>query len=206
MYRWLYYIIIISLLFVFFQLLFWFYKIRIQKQYETERKLIELQLLTVKNQMNPHFTFNALNSISSMIYKEDKTLANDFLARFSKLIRNVLENAERISLTLDEEIQFVENYLTLEKFRFKDKFEYTINIGEDVDIQMPIPRMIIQTFVENALKHGLMHKEKGGLLQINIYKGKQIIFIEIEDNGVGREKALEFSMESTSKEIGRAHV
>ncbi len=198
-FRWPAYFLIIVLLFMFFQLLFWFYKRRIVQHYETERKLMELQLLTVKNQMNPHFTFNALNSISSIIYKEDKKLAYDFLTRFSDLIRNTLENAESISVTLDDELKFVENYLELEKFRFKDKFDYSLDIKGDIDMNTPIPRMIIQTFVENALKHGLMHKEKDGLLNIRLWKEKNQLFIEIEDNGIGREKAGEVSLGSTGK-------
>ena len=198
-YRWPSYFMIFFLLFVFFQLLLWFYKGRIQKQYETERKLMELQLLTVKNQMNPHFTFNALNSISSIIYKENKKLAHDFLTRFSDLIRSTLENAESISINLDAELKFVENYLELEKFRFKDKFDYSIDIKDDIDIKTPIPRMIIQTFVENALKHGLMHKEKDGLLNIRLWKKRNQLLIEIEDNGIGRKKAKEVSLGSTGK-------
>ena len=199
LYRWTLYFLIILLLFVFFQLLFWFYKGRIQKQYETERKLMELQLLRVKNQMNPHFTFNALNSISSIIYREDKKLAYDFLTRFSDLIRSTLENAESISITLEAELKFVENYLELEKFRFKDKFDYTIDVEDDIDIKTHIPRMIIQTFVENAIKHGLMHLDNGGLLNISLEKEKDLLLIAIEDNGIGRGKAKEVSLGSTGK-------
>jgi len=199
MYRWPIYFAIVLLLFAFFELLFKFYKRRIQKQYETERKLLELQLLTVKNQMNPHFTFNALNSISSIIYKEDKKLAHDFLTRFSDLIRSTLQNAKNISILLGEELKFVENYLELEKFRFKNKFSYSIDVSDEVDYSTIIPRMIIQTFVENAIKHGLMHLEKGGLLKIKIKNASKQLIIEIEDNGIGRKKAKEVSLGSTGR-------
>jgi len=198
-YRWPIYFAIVLLLFAFFELLFKFYKRRIQRQYETERKLLELQLLTVKNQINPHFTFNALNSISSIIYKEDKKLARDFLTRFSDLIRSTLQNSENISILLGEELKFVKNYLELEKFRFKNKFNYIIDVSDEVDYSTIIPRMIIQTFVENAIKHGLMHLDNGGLLKIRIRKEKKLLLIKIEDNGIGRKKAKEISLGSTGK-------
>ena len=171
------------------------------QNYQTERKLAlekqisELQLKTIRSQMDPHFTFNALNTISSIIYKEDKEKAHRYFTKFSKLVRATLDASERITRTLGEELDFTENYLMLEKIRFKDKFEYRINISENVNKDQSIPKMIIQIYVENAIKHGLKHKEKDGLLKIDVSNNKRgrllPLMIIIEDNGIGRKKAAE---------------
>jgi two-component sensor histidine kinase len=165
------------------------------QRYQTERKIAiekqisELQLKTIRSQMDPHFTFNALNTISSIIYREDKEKAHRYFTKFSKLVRATLEASDKITRTLNEELDFTENYLMLEKIRFKDKFEYEIKLAENVNKEILIPKMIIQIYVENAIKHGLKHKEKDGLLKIDISQSKSTLKIIIEDNGIGREKA-----------------
>ena len=167
------------------------------QNYQTERKLAlekqisELQLKTIRSQMDPHFTFNALNTISSIIYKEDKEKAHRYFTKFSKLVRATLDASERITRTLGEELDFTENYLMLEKIRFKDKFEYKIKISDNAKTDQLIPKMIIQIYVENAIKHGLKHKEKDGLLTIEIFQNKSTLSIIIEDNGIGRKRAAE---------------
>ena len=193
------YLLIYLLLFGFFYLLFLFQKKRIKNIYETERRLNELQMLTIRNQMNPHFTFNAINSISSVIYKEDRKTAYNFFTKFSDLIRFTLKNAEKISVPLSEEIEFVTNYLELEKFRFKEKFDFTITVDKNVDREIQVPRMMIQTFAENAVKHGLSHLDKDGLLKIQIsHQGNKLILL-IEDNGIGREAAGKLDIHGTGK-------
>ena len=194
-----FYLLLYLLLFGFFHILFLFQNQRIKKIYETERRLNELQMLTIRNQMNPHFTFNAINSISSVIYKEDKKTAYNFFTKFSDLIRFTLKNAEKISVPLSEEIDFVKNYLDLEKFRFKEKFDFTITIDKNVDQKIQVPRMMIQTFAENAVKHGLSHLDKKGLLKINISQQDHKLNLVIEDNGIGREAAAKLDIHGTGK-------
>jgi len=193
------YIGIFMFLYGFFTLLFHFQKKRISKQYETERRLNELQMLTIRNQMNPHFTFNAINSISSVIYKEDKKTAYNFFAKFSDLIRYTLNNAEKIAVPLADEIEFVTNYLDLEKFRFKEKFDFEIQVGDRVDRNVKVPRMILQTFAENAVKHGLSQFEKEGILKIHLSQNDKILKIVVEDNGIGREAASKLGIHGTGK-------
>jgi LytS/YehU family sensor histidine kinase len=177
---------------------------RLQK-FQTERKMAiekqisELQLKTIRSQMDPHFTFNALNTISSIIYKGDKEQAHRYFTKFSKLVRATLNAADKITRYLWEELDFVENYLILEKIRFKDKFNYSINVSENVNKSRLIPKMIIQIYVENAVKHGLKHKEKNGLLTIAISEKDKNLIITIEDNGIGRKRAKEMKTFGTGK-------
>ena len=177
---------------------------RLQK-FQTERKMAiekqisELQLKTIRSQMDPHFTFNALNTISSIIYKGDKEQAHRYFTKFSKLVRATLNAADKITRYLWEELDFVENYLILEKIRFKDKFNYSINVSENVNKSRLIPKMIIQIYVENAVKHGLKHKEKNGLLTIDISEKDKNLIITIEDNGIGRKRAKEMKTFGTGK-------
>lgn len=166
---------------------------------EFEQKKNALQILTLKNQLNPHFIFNALNSIGSSILKEKKTKAYDLLTNFSDLIRSSLDQSDKISVTLKQELEFVNNYLVLEKNRFRDIFDYRINIAKDVDKKAKIPRMAIQVFVENAIKHGLRYKENDGLLKIDIEQKELNVHITISDNGIGRKKAGTMPSSSTGR-------
>jgi two-component sensor histidine kinase len=164
---------------------------------DTQRKIYELQLKSFQNQLDPHFTFNAITSLGTLIYTEKKEEAYDYLVRFSSLIRKILESSDKITRTLKEEIEFVENYLDLQKYRFRNQFETRISVAKEIDLNVKVPRMIIETHVENALKHGLLHSDKKGLIEINISKDRQNLVIEITDNGVGREKAAEIKNNST---------
>jgi sensor histidine kinase YesM len=164
---------------------------------ETEKKITELQLNTIRGQIDPHFTFNVINSIASVIYKEDKESAMKMFNKFSNLLRVVITSSAKTYRSIDDEISFVKNYLEIEKFRFKDKFEYSITLDKNVDKYKNIPKMVIQTHVENAIKHGLMHKEKEGKLSISIKCNDNENIIIIEDNGIGREKAKHLSTKST---------
>ncbi len=149
--------------------------------------------------MEPHFTFNVLNSISAVIMSEDRIQANTFLARFSVLIRNILDSSDKITRSLEKEIEFVKNYLELQKFRYKNRFDFSIEIDEEIDTTMPVPKMIIQTYAENAVKHGLFPLEKKGKLTIVITSTDDFFTICVEDNGIGRKKAAENKTKSTGK-------
>jgi ligand-binding sensor domain-containing protein len=162
-----------------------------------EKEMIELQLKTIRSQMDPHFAFNALNTVASFIYEGDPDATYDYFTRFAHMIRNILKDHDRISRTLQEELEFVKNYLELQKVRFSDRFNYFIHVDEGIPARTEVPKMIIQSHAENAIKHGLIHRQKGGLLKINVENRDSCILITIEDNGIGRKKAAELSTGST---------
>lgn len=172
---------------------------RAKRKYETEKQIIELQLTSAKNQMSPHFTLNLMQSIASLFDKKDHDKAMDIFAKYTKILRNTLINSDQILVTLEEELDYVVNYLELEKFRFNDKFKYEITISDSIDKEILIPKMLIHTFVENAIRHGLKHKESNGLIEIVLNADTKNYSVEITDNGVGRKKAEEYSKFSTGK-------
>jgi ligand-binding sensor domain-containing protein/cbb3-type cytochrome oxidase subunit 3 len=166
---------------------------------EAENKMTQLQLLTIKNQMDPHFVYNAINSIASAVLKEDKEIAYKFFVKLSNLMRSIMSTGDKLVRSLKEEVDFVHDYLDFQKFRHKDRFDYTINISPEVDLFRIVPKMTIQTFTENALKHGLLHLDNGGKLLISIMSKNENLEIIIEDNGIGREKAKLVSENSIGK-------
>jgi ligand-binding sensor domain-containing protein len=170
-----------------------------RRKAQKEKEFIELQLKTIKSQIDPHFAFNAINTIASFIYSENPDVTYDYFTRFARMIRNILEDNDKISRLLSEEIEFVKNYLELQKMRFKDKLEYVICIDENVPPGTTVPKMIIQTYAENAVKHGLMHRMSGGLLTILVQQTNSHLLVTIEDNGVGREKASQLNPDSTHR-------
>jgi two-component sensor histidine kinase len=168
-------------------------KINTHKVREKERlkqRLLTLQLQGIKSQLDPHFTFNALNSIASLIYLEDRQSAYDYMNKFTQLLRAMLNDAERVYRSLAEEIEFVTTYLELEKLRFGDKFNYIIDISDIVSQKEQVPKLVLQTYAENAIKHGLMPCVDGGILKITVIREDDYLKLSIEDNGVGREKSL----------------
>jgi hypothetical protein len=186
-------------IFIFIYLMQRALKYRIEQKYIRERKIIKLQLSALKNQIDPHFTLNIINSIGSLFYKEDREQADYLFGKFSKLLRLTLLDSDKIKSSIEQEIDYVENYLALQKFRLNNSFEYNITIDEAIYRKIEIPKMLIYTFVENAIKHGLRHRGKGGILNIEIKKNSQNYLIKIIDNGVGREKAKTLSPFSTGK-------
>ena len=160
-----------------------------------------LALKSLRSQMNPHFIFNALNSVNSFIAVNDERTANKYLSDFSKLMRAVLENSEEDFIPLEKEIQLIELYTKLEHFRFKDKFDYTISVEDTIDVEAyKIPPMLLQPYIENAVWHGLRYKEEKGILDIKISKKrKDEIEITIADNGIGRKKSKALKTENQKK-------
>ncbi|MEM0519284.1 MULTISPECIES: histidine kinase [Aequorivita] len=161
-----------------------------------------LALKSLRSQMNPHFIFNALNSVNSFIAVNDERAANKYLTDFSLLMRSVLENSEEDFIPLEKEIELLELYTNLEHFRFKDKFDYTISVDENINLNnFVIPPMLLQPYVENAVWHGLRYKKEKGLLEINFEKiDSKTIKISIIDNGIGREKSKQFKTENQKKQ------
>ncbi|HFB61883.1 MAG TPA: hypothetical protein ENJ69_02755, partial [Bacteroidetes bacterium] len=164
-------------------------KQRLKKKQEQEKQMLRLQLITIKGQMRPHFIFNALNSIMANINLGQYDIAYKYLGKFSRLLRLLYSEEEKLSVTLAGEIEFVENYLEIEHLRFKEKLSFEIIINEKANLQILIPRMLVQIFVENAIKHGLRKSQRPGHLKIEIYPIKNGTEITIEDNGIGREAA-----------------
>ena len=161
-----------------------------------------LALKSLRSQMNPHFIFNALNSVNSFIATNDERTANKYLSDFSKLMRAVLENSEQDFIPLEKEIELLELYTNLEHFRFQDKFDYTITVDKAINVQdYQIPPMLLQPYIENAVWHGLRYKEEKGTLDISITKKSQDeIVITIADNGIGREKSKALKTENQLKQ------
>lgn len=154
-----------------------------------EKDLRQSMLSSIKSQMNPHFLFNALNTIQSYIITEDKVNASNYLSKFSKLTRKILEMSDKETISLQEEIDALLLYIELEKMRFQE-LNYTIEIEKDIETKsIFIPSMIIQPYVENAIKHGLLHKTGDKQLFIGISKTNEHLMIHIEDNGIGRQKS-----------------
>jgi len=170
-------------------LLLAFYMYRNIKQQRVNNNLLALKSL--RSQMNPHFIFNALNSVNSFIASNDERTANRYLTDFSKLMRSVLENSEEDFIPLSKEIELLQLYTKLEHFRFQDKFLYNITIDDNIAVdEFVIPPMLLQPYVENAVWHGLRYKEEKGLLQINLKASNDNeLQIIIEDNGIGRAKS-----------------
>jgi hypothetical protein len=151
-----------------------------------------LALKSLRTQMNPHFIFNALNSINNFIVKNDERNANKYLSRFSRLMRSILNNSEQDLIPLSKEIEILELYLQMEHMRFPNKFEYTLHIDPQIDREaFQIPPMLIQPYIENAVWHGLRYLEEGGKLLVSMAMEGKNLKILIEDNGIGRSKSQE---------------
>lgn len=184
-------------------LLFAFFKIRvnaIKKQNQILTEKIELEsalqkstLTGIKAQMNPHFIFNALNTIQSYIYLNDKKAAGDYLVSFSELTRYILEMSNREKIPLSDEISALNLYLKLEKMRFEDDFIYEINKADNISDTVMIPSMLIQPYVENAIKHGLLHKKGLKTVQVVFSQDANYLTVEIVDNGIGIEASAKIN-------------
>lgn len=154
-----------------------------------EKELLNFNLTALRSQMNPHFIFNALNSIQDLILKEDTDASYDYIVMFSELIRNTLSYSGLEFIPIDKELSFLKIYLQLEELRFDSDFSYTIN--SNIDEALEIPSLIIQPFIENALIHGLMHKVGKKKIDISFVFDNEILQCIITDNGIGRKKASE---------------
>lgn len=190
------------LMLLFGLLLIRYITIRIRKKSDAELlikiKFAELELNSLQAQMNPHFIFNALQSIQDFILIHDPRTANKYLSKFSKLMRLFLESSREKYIKLNEEIELLRLYIDLEQLRFEDKFHYKINIDKKLEGELiEIPSMLIQPFVENAINHGLLYNESNGKLEVSFVLDDNLLICIIEDNGIGREKANEIKTKST---------
>ncbi|GHN02193.1 hypothetical protein WSM22_36820 [Cytophagales bacterium WSM2-2] len=179
-------------------------QIRAEEQLKREynEKLADVEMKALKAQMNPHFIFNSLNSINRYIVKSESEKASLYLTKFSKLIRLILDSSNHKTISLENEINALQLYIELEALRFNDQFTYSIHADEEVDpILIGVPPMIIQPFVENAIWHGLLHKEEShGNLDVHFESLGTGIQCIITDNGIGRKKAAELKSKSANRE------
>lgn len=173
---------------------------RSNKQQKLANNLLALKSL--RSQMNPHFIFNALNSVNNFIAKSDERSANRYLSDFSTLMRAVLENSDEDFIPLSKELELLELYTKLEHSRFSDKFDYRITVDEDIDIDaFQIPPMLLQPYIENAIWHGLRYREDKGFLKIELkQKDKLALEISITDNGIGRKNSAALKTQNQKKQ------
>lgn len=160
-----------------------------------------LALKSLRSQMNPHFIFNALNSVNHFIAQNDERTANKFLAEFSRLMRLVMENSQEDFIPLYKEQEIISLYLKLEHYRFRDKFDYDLKIDDDINPEaVEIPPMLLQPYIENAVWHGLRYKESKGHLSLHMRKNAAGLEVEITDNGIGRKRSSELKTENQKKQ------
>jgi ligand-binding sensor domain-containing protein len=173
-----------------------FYKVRINRinkeaklRSDYEIKLNELENSALRTQMNPHFIFNSLNTINSFINSNDRVQANQYISKFSKLVRLILDHSREKKIILKDELEVAELYMQLEQIRFENRFSFSIDPGNVDPTATEVPPLIIQPFVENAILHGLLPGDRAGILAITINRRGELVQCSIEDNGIGRENA-----------------
>jgi sensor histidine kinase YesM len=166
----------------------------LEENIRLEKNLRNSILTTIKSQMNPHFLYNALNTIQAYIYTNDKENAGKYLLKFSKLTRRVLEMSEKEKIELSEEITTIQLYLDLEKARFEDDFSFEMDTSRIKNLEhIKIPPMLIQPYIENAIKHGLLHKNGQKELRIFFIEESDYLLVKIDDNGIGRKRSAELN-------------
>lgn len=162
-------------------------------------QLAEARLSALQAQMNPHFVFNALNSIKRMILDGDNEKASRYLSKFALMIRMTLNHSKEIFVTLDENIEYLRTYLEMEQLRFDESFAYSIHTGENIEVsETPIPSMMMQPLVENAIWHGLMQAENSKKILIGFAQEDNKITCTVEDNGIGIRQAEKLKMKNKS--------
>jgi sensor histidine kinase YesM len=176
---------------------FVFYKSRLTKikaKYEIEKQQATLQLTAMRSQMNPHFIFNVMNSIRSYMLNKDVASAEKYLTSFAKLVRYTLDNSTVQEVSLEEELNAVKNYAMLEMQRVTNGFDFDVVIPEEIDLdEIALPSLLLQPFIENAIKHGIEHLNVKGRIILEIKKEFDKIIVIIEDNGIGKTKASEWN-------------
>jgi len=172
-----------------------------------ENELVQSQKFALRSQMNPHFIFNALNSIQNFVLKNDVDSANYYLSNFSLMMRRVLEYSQNNFITLHEELDLIELYLKMEKLRFSNKFDTKITVAPDIDVHLiRIPPMLLQPYLENSILHGLQLIKHKGLLSLMIKSKGDMMEIIIEDNGIGRDRARQIREKQFHKSKGLKNI
>jgi tetratricopeptide (TPR) repeat protein len=166
-----------------------------------QHKAVELEMQALRAQMNPHFIFNCLSSVNRYILKNESEAASDYLTKFSRLIRMVLNNSKETFITLEDELEMLRLYLEMEQLRFSHAFDYNIIVKDEIDPEnIFIPPLLLQPFAENAIWHGLMHKQGKGRLEIALSLKEKILHCVITDDGIGRDKAAVIKSKTVEKQ------
>jgi len=174
----------------------------LQEKLKLEQDLERSLLASIRSQMNPHFIFNALNTIQSYIYSNDRNNAVNYLGKFAQLTRKVLDMSNHESVSLAEELEALNLYLELEKMRFEESLEVKLDVASDIYPEgCKIPPMLIQPYVENALKHGLLHRKENRKLRCSFRKEENVLVVEIADNGIGRKRSREMNKKSARQHV-----
>ena len=175
-------------------IIFYYLYSNLKKDIENKRNLLFAEQKALRSQMNPHFIFNALNSIRRYILENEIDIADEYLTSFASLMRRVLDNSKQYTISLESEIETLRLYLELEKMRFDESFIFKINVEKNIEIQsIKIPPMLIQPYLENAVWHGLAPKKTKGKLSLSFSEINKKLLCVIEDNGIGRKKSAEIS-------------
>ena len=173
--------------------------IQLKKQHLLQNDLNKYRQQALVRQMDPHFVFNTLNSIQSFIIKNDNIASIQYLSKFSRLMRLILNNSQKQEVRLRDEIDALNLYMELESMRFKHKFEYIINVDNSIDADLSfIPAFIVQPFIENAIWHGIMNLNGPGRIKVDFIADEDLIVCTIEDNGIGRARSMELKSDSGS--------
>jgi ligand-binding sensor domain-containing protein len=183
------------------------YKFRVGQIFKEEKlktafnkKLADVEMTALRAQMNPHFLFNCLNSINRFIVRNDAETASNYLTKFSRLIRLILQNSKSPTIALKSELEALKLYIDMEEMRFENRFDYHIHVDDNIEVEyVEVPPLLLQPYVENAIWHGLMHKEAKGKLIIEITKEGNRLRCMIEDNGIGRQKAHQLKSKSATR-------
>ena len=156
---------------------------------EAERNFAQLKMQALKAQMNPHFIFNSLNSIQSIVNNGEVELANEYIVQFSTLIRQSLNYSNIDYITVRDEVDFLHNYIQLEQLRFENIFDYSIVVSDDINSsETLLPPMMLQIYVENAIRHGIVPLKNGGFVSVLFELEGEYLKCSIDDNGVGRKE------------------
>jgi sensor histidine kinase YesM len=182
----LFYFVVIIVFVSILVFLFLYYKRRVAKKYQLINKMNDLELKALKSQMNPHFVFNTLNGLQSIIFTKSEIEINNYFVKFSRLLRITLEILNKDKVTFNDEINYLKSYVELEQVRKINDFIFTINIESSLDLnKIEVPVMLLQPLVENAIEHGINKINTQGILKINVKYLNHTISVEIEDNGIG---------------------
>ena len=176
----------------------------IKALYSINKKNKRIALQSLRREMNPHFIFNSLNSVNHFIAENNEREANKYLSSYSKLMRNTMENSNKDFIPLSVELAQLKEYLQLEKMRFREKFDYTIEVDKNIDADATqIPNMLIQPQLENAIWHGLRYKDTKGYLSLKIFREDKSLIIKVEDNGIGIKRSQELKTEHQKQHVSR---
>jgi hypothetical protein len=177
---------------------------QVREKEQLKTRIAENKMSALIAQMNPHFIFNSLQSVNRFILQKDRRQASEYLGRFSGLIRMMLEHSRTSKHLLEDEVKFLKLYMRVESQRFQIPFEYEVEVAPNVNQGLEIPSMMLQPFVENAIWHGVSHKEGTGHIRVEIAQLEHLLFCSVEDDGVGRAKAAEIAMQKGRKHKSQA--